>query len=87
MFKTEPITGAELPDGALVLTYDDGPGPNTLPVAEYLSGMGIGCAARWGHRADSFPRAVWLVEPDRSDGPECGRHLKRRARGPYALDN
>lgn len=41
MFTTEPITGAELPDGSLVLTYDDGPGPNTLPVAEYLSGMGI----------------------------------------------
>lgn len=41
MFRTEPITGADLPDGSLVLTYDDGPGPNTLPVAEYLSGMGI----------------------------------------------
>jgi peptidoglycan-N-acetylglucosamine deacetylase len=41
MFKTEPITGADLPDGQLVLTYDDGPGPNTLAVAEYLSGMGI----------------------------------------------
>lgn len=41
MFGTEPITGAELPEGALVLTYDDGPGPNTLAVAEYLSGMGI----------------------------------------------
>lgn len=41
MFATEPITGADLPDGHLVLTYDDGPGPNTLAVAEYLSGMGI----------------------------------------------
>jgi peptidoglycan/xylan/chitin deacetylase (PgdA/CDA1 family) len=41
MFRTEPITGAELPDGSLVLTYDDGPGPNTPAVAEYLSGMGI----------------------------------------------
>lgn len=41
MFSTEPITGADLPDGQLVLTYDDGPGPNTLLVAEYLSGMGI----------------------------------------------
>ena len=41
MFATEPITGAALPDGSLVLTYDDGPGPNTLPVAEYLSGMSI----------------------------------------------
>jgi peptidoglycan/xylan/chitin deacetylase (PgdA/CDA1 family) len=41
MFATLPITGADIPDGSLVLTYDDGPGPNTLPVAEYLSGMGI----------------------------------------------
>jgi len=40
MFAAAPITGADLPDGSLVLTYDDGPGPNTLPVAEYLSGMG-----------------------------------------------
>jgi len=41
MFRPEPITGETLSDGSLVLTYDDGPGPNTLPVAEYLSGMGI----------------------------------------------
>ena len=41
MFAPEPITGDTLPDGSLVLTYDDGPGPNTMPVAEYLSGMGI----------------------------------------------
>jgi peptidoglycan/xylan/chitin deacetylase (PgdA/CDA1 family) len=41
MFATEPITGADLPDGHLVLTYDDGPGPKTLAVAEYLSELGI----------------------------------------------
>ena len=41
MFATEPITGADLPDGTLVLTYDDGPGPNTLAVAEYLAESGI----------------------------------------------
>lgn len=41
MFSTEPVTGADLPDGTLVLTYDDGPGPNTLAVAEYLSELGI----------------------------------------------
>jgi peptidoglycan/xylan/chitin deacetylase (PgdA/CDA1 family) len=41
MFVAEPITGADLPDGHLVLTYDDGPGPNTLDVAEYLSEMAI----------------------------------------------
>ena len=41
MFASEPITGADLPDGTLVLTYDDGPGPNTLAVAEYLAEQGI----------------------------------------------
>lgn len=41
MFATEPITGTELPEGTLVLTYDDGPGPNTLAVAEYLAEQGI----------------------------------------------
>ena len=41
MFATTPITGADLPEGTLVLTYDDGPGPNTLAVAEYLSDLGI----------------------------------------------
>jgi peptidoglycan/xylan/chitin deacetylase (PgdA/CDA1 family) len=41
MFALEPITGTDLPDGHLVLTYDDGPGPQTLAVAEYLSDMGI----------------------------------------------
>ena len=41
MFAAQPITGDTLPEGHLVLTYDDGPGPNTLAVAEYLSESGI----------------------------------------------
>jgi len=41
MFKTVPINGAGLPDRTLVLTYDDGPGPNTLPIAEYLRAKNI----------------------------------------------
>ncbi len=41
MFKAAPITGAGLPDRTLVLTYDDGPGPNTLPIAEYLRAKNI----------------------------------------------
>ena len=36
MFYEEQIRGGCLPDHTLVLTYDDGPGPNTLPIAEYL---------------------------------------------------
>jgi len=41
MFATEPITGAELPDGHIVLTYDDGPGPNTIYIAQYLAEVNI----------------------------------------------
>ncbi len=41
MFNMLPITGDSLPIGTFVLTYDDGPGPNTQPIAEYLSSMGI----------------------------------------------
>ena len=41
MFKTVPINGAGMPDRTLVLTYDDGPGPNTLPIAEYLRAKNI----------------------------------------------
>lgn len=72
MFRTELITGAELPDGALVLTYDDGPGPNTLPVAEYLSGMGI--AATFfvvGQFADKQPEVLARL---RALGHRLGNH-------------
>src|SRR2546421_11386927 len=41
MFKTVPINGAGLLERSLVLTYDDGPGPNTLPIAEYLRAKNI----------------------------------------------
>lgn len=41
MFRPAPIVGDDLAEGSLVLTYDDGPGPNTPAVAEYLSGLGI----------------------------------------------
>lgn len=41
MFASAPLTGADLPDGTLVLTYDDGPGPNTMAVAEYLAELSI----------------------------------------------
>lgn len=41
MFIAQPIRGDTLPAGTLILTYDDGPGPNTLPIAEYLRAEGI----------------------------------------------
>jgi len=59
MFNMLPITGDSLPIGTFVLTYDDGPGPNTQPIAEYLSSMGI--AATFfvvGEFAERQPRVL-----------------------------
>jgi peptidoglycan/xylan/chitin deacetylase (PgdA/CDA1 family) len=41
MFFNAPINGDNLPDKTLCLTYDDGPGPNTLELAQYLFENGI----------------------------------------------
>jgi len=72
MFRTEPITGADLPDGSLVLTYDDGPGPNTLAVAEYLSGMGIEATFFVvGQFADKQPEVLGRM---RALGHRLGNH-------------
>jgi len=37
----EPRNGALLPPGRLVLTYDDGPGRNSLAIAEYLASRSV----------------------------------------------
>ncbi|HEX8462924.1 MAG TPA: polysaccharide deacetylase family protein [Segetibacter sp.] len=36
MYREEPYTGEDLPSKHLCLTYDDGPGKNTLQIAEFL---------------------------------------------------
>ncbi len=41
MFFKNNFTGAELPVKTLCLTYDDGPGENTLPIATFLKDEGI----------------------------------------------
>jgi peptidoglycan/xylan/chitin deacetylase (PgdA/CDA1 family) len=72
MFVTEPITGADLPDGHLVLTYDDGPGPNTLAVAEYLSEMGI--EATFFVVGESIERLPEVPAQVRALGHRLGNH-------------
>ncbi len=72
MFNAVPITGAGLPDRTLVLTYDDGPGPNTVPIAEYLSSMGI--AATFfvvGSQVERWPDVLARV---RELGHRLGNH-------------
>jgi peptidoglycan/xylan/chitin deacetylase (PgdA/CDA1 family) len=72
MFAAEPFTGADLPDGSLVLTYDDGPGPNTLAVAEYLSGVGI--EATFFVVGESFERLPDVAPRVRALGHRLGNH-------------
>ena len=72
MFSTEPITGADLPDGHLVLTYDDGPGPNTLAVAEYLAEMGI--EATFFVVGESIERLPKVPAQVRALGHRLGNH-------------
>ena len=72
MFVTEPITGAGLPDGHLVLTYDDGPGPNTLAVAEYLAEMGI--EATFFVVGESIERLPAVPTQVRALGHKLGNH-------------
>jgi len=79
MFSTEPITGADLPDGQLVLTYDDGPGPNTLAVAEYLSEMGI--EATFFVVGESFEKLPDVPGRVRALGHRLGNHTWTHAVG------
>ncbi len=79
MFAPIPITGDELPDGSLVLTYDDGPGPNTLRVAEYLSGMGIEATFFVvGAFAEKLPEVLARV---RALGHRLGNHTWTHKKG------
>ena len=41
MFFKEPLKGENLPDKTVCLTYDDGPGPNTINIARFLHSKGI----------------------------------------------
>jgi peptidoglycan/xylan/chitin deacetylase (PgdA/CDA1 family) len=72
VFSAEPITGADLPDGQLVLTYDDGPGPNSLSVAEYLSDQGI--EATFFVVGESFEKLPDVPGRVRALGHRLGNH-------------
>lgn len=41
MYEELPLTGADLPSGTLCLTYDDGPGKDTLQIAKFLHQQNI----------------------------------------------
>jgi len=72
VFSSVPITGADLSDGQLVLTYDDGPGPNSLSVAEYLSDQGI--EATFFVVGESFEKLPDVPGRVRALGHRLGNH-------------
>jgi len=41
MYQEQVISGSLMEDRTLCLTFDDGPGPHTLEIAEYLTNQGI----------------------------------------------
>ena len=41
MYEEKPFTGSDLPSKTLCLTYDDGPGKDTLRIAEFLHEQNI----------------------------------------------
>jgi peptidoglycan/xylan/chitin deacetylase (PgdA/CDA1 family) len=44
MFYHHDINGADLPDGTVCLTYDDGPGEHTIELARYLNEQNVQAA-------------------------------------------
>jgi peptidoglycan/xylan/chitin deacetylase (PgdA/CDA1 family) len=41
MYREKPYTGEDLPEKHLCLTYDDGPGKDTLEIATFLNSQGV----------------------------------------------
>ena len=68
MLAPKNITDIELPPRTLCLTYDDGPGPDTAQIGEFLSGLGV--------RATFFVVGKFALErPQVLDALHAGGHL------------
>lgn len=62
MFYHYDITGADLPDGVLALTYDDGPGKDTVRLARYLSDEDVRATFFVvGQHVSRFPAALETI--------------------------
>ena len=62
MFHHHDITGADLPDGVLALTYDDGPGKDTVQLARYLSDEDVRATFFVvGRHVSRFPAALETI--------------------------
>ncbi len=80
MFEATPLNGTSLPDRTLVLTFDDGPGetvvpgpgPRTLPLAEYLRDQGIAATFfQCGKHLEGLP---WVPDRLRALGHTVANH-------------
>jgi peptidoglycan-N-acetylglucosamine deacetylase len=72
MFFNSQIKGDGLPEKALCLTFDDGPGPHTLDLARYLSRQGI--SATFFMIGASAAAQFEVVEEVRRLGHFVGNH-------------
>ena len=77
MLLDEDLKGVSLPPRTLCLTYDDGPGPETRALGEYLHAEGIPAAFFViGQLAEREPQLLDLL---RSWGHLVGSHTYRHA--------
>jgi peptidoglycan/xylan/chitin deacetylase (PgdA/CDA1 family) len=80
MFEMTPLGGSSLPDRTLVLTLDDGPGetvlpgpgPRTLPLAEYLADAGV--QATFFQCGKHLAELPWMPERLRALGHTVANH-------------
>jgi peptidoglycan/xylan/chitin deacetylase (PgdA/CDA1 family) len=63
MWSPVPIRGGSLPAKTLSLTFDDGPGPDTVAIARYLAAQGIPATFFFvGRHIREFPESVDAVQ-------------------------
>ena len=80
MLEMEQLRGSSLPERTLVLTFDDGPGettapgpgPRTLPLAEYLAAEGI--SATFFQCGKHLAELPWVPESLRALGHTIANH-------------
>jgi peptidoglycan/xylan/chitin deacetylase (PgdA/CDA1 family) len=80
MFLDDPLCGRRFPPRTLILTFDDGPGPQTIAIAEYLQEQGISATFFVvGRKVARFPNSLSRL---RDLGHGIGNHTFSHAELP-----